>query len=419
MTPACGIDFGTSNSSIGVSDGNRPRLLPIQNGATSVPTALFFSFDDDSTTFGHAALERYVAHETGRYMRAIKSLLGTELFGETTQVKRRRYGFGEIVAAFLRFLRETAGEHLGAPPTSAVLGRPAFFVDGDPEADAAAERQLEAAARAAGFEHIAFQFEPMAAALDYEQTVNTEQIAFVADIGGGTSDFSIVRVSPERARSADRRQDILACAGIHIGGTDFDKQLALASVMPALGLRSRLRRKGLEAPAWYFHDLATWHRINFLYDPKLLGEVRGVLRDSAEPQKIERLLAVLEQRKGHELLAGVEAAKIELSQTDLAAFDFADNAAGLSLAIERSELEAAVAANVQRIRSRIGDVLCMASLAPDAVSAVFLTGGATRMPVVQQAISAAIPNGRLVAGDVFGSVAKGLALDAAKRFGNA
>jgi hypothetical chaperone protein len=110
-----------------------------------------------------------------------------------------------------------------------VLGRPVFFVDDDAEADAAAERQLETAARAAGFERIAFQFEPIAAALDYEQSVNTEEIALVADIGGGTSDFSVVRVSPERARSSDRRQDILGFTGVHIGGTDFDKQLALAT----------------------------------------------------------------------------------------------------------------------------------------------------------------------------------------------
>ena len=168
MTLACGIDFGTSNSAIGVCDAAGPRLLPIQRGATSVPTALFFSFEDDLTSFGLEALERYFAREPGRYLRALKSVLGSKLFEETTQVKQKRYAFGEIIAAFLRFLRTAAGKSLGALPTSVVLGRPAFFVDDNPEADAAAERQLEAAARAAGFESIAFQFEPIAAALDYE-----------------------------------------------------------------------------------------------------------------------------------------------------------------------------------------------------------------------------------------------------------
>src|SRR5215470_5417728 len=362
MTLACGIDFGTSNSAVGVCDAAGPHLLPIQRGATSVPTALFFSFDDDETTFGQEALERYFAREPGRYLRALKSVLGSKLFEETTQVKQKRYAFGEIIAAFLRFLRTAAGKSLAAVPTSVVLGRPAFFVDDDPQADAAAERQLEAAARAAGFERVAFQFEPIAAALDYEQRVNAEQIALVADIGGGTSDFSVVRVSPERARSSNRRADILGCTGVHIGGTDFDKQLGLASVMPALGLRSRLRREGLHAPSWYFSDLATWHKIGFLYDPKVLAGLRGVLRDSAEPEKIERLLRVLEQCKGHALLASVESAKIELSSAERALLDLDGSVAGIALEITRVELEAAVADSLQRIRSRIDDVLRMAGL---------------------------------------------------------
>jgi len=416
MTLACGVDFGTSNSAVGVCDAAGPRLLPIQRGATSVPTALFFSFDDDLISFGQDALERYFAREPGRYLRALKSVLGTKLFEETTQVKQKRYAFGEIIAAFLRFLRTAAGKSLGALPTSVVLGRPAFFVDDDPKADATAERQLEAAARAAGFESIAFQFEPIAAALDYEQSVNAEEIALVADIGGGTSDFSVVRVSPERARSSDRRQDILGFTGVHIGGTDFDKQLALASLMPALGLRSPLRRVGLDVPSSYFYDLATWHRISFLYDSKVLTEVRGVLRDATEPEKIERLLRVLEQRKGHELLAGVESAKIELSRTDLATLRLDDSVADISLEITRAELEAVVADSLQRMRSRILDVLEMAGLTPDSVSAVFLTGGASRMPCVLKSVAAAVPTARLIEGDTFGSVATGLGLDAAKRF---
>jgi len=416
MTPACGIDFGTSNSSVGVCDANGPSLLPIQRGATSVPTALFFSFDDNSTTFGHEALERYFVREPGRYLRAIKSVLGTKLFEETTQTRLRRYKFGEIIAAFLRFLRTTSGQSLGAPPTRVVLGRPAFFVDDDPAADAAAERQLEAAARAAGFKEIAFQFEPIAAALDYEQNVNAEEIALVADIGGGTSDFSVVRVSPERARASDRRGDILGFTGVHIGGTDFDRQLGMARVMPALGLRSPLRREGLDTPSWYFFDLATWHRIGFLYDQKVLTEVRAVLREAQEPEKIERLLRVLEQRKGHELLAGVEAAKIELSSIDRATLNLDPDIADMSVDITRADLDAAVADSLKRIRARIDDVLRLAGLTPEAVSAVFLTGGATRMPSVRKTIAAAVPAARLIAGDAFGSVATGLALDAARRF---
>jgi len=417
MTPAYGIDFGTSNSSIGVCDHRGPRLIPVQEDATSVPTALFFNFDDDMTAYGQDALDQYFAREPGRYLRAIKSVLGTRLFEEKTQVKIKRYDFGEIIASFLRFLRTAAAEGGDALPSQVVLGRPAFFVDDDAEADALAQSQLEAAARMAGFETISFQYEPIAAALDYEQRVDREEIAFVADIGGGTSDFSVVRVSPERSRSTDRRQDILGYGGVHIGGTDFDRQLALSSIMPELGLKSALRQKGMDAPSWYFYDLATWQRIGFLYEPKVLSEVRSVLRDSAEPAKIKRLLSVLEERRGHDLLASIEAAKIDLSHADVTTLALGDIISDLAFELTRENLDSAIAANLRRIQSRIDDVLGMAGLTSDQVSAVFLTGGTTRMPSVRAAIAAAIPQARLIEGNAFGSVATGLALDAARRFG--
>ncbi|MEM6496059.1 MAG: Hsp70 family protein [Pseudomonadota bacterium] len=417
MTSAYGIDFGTSNSSIGVCDRNGPRLIEIQKEATSVPTALFFNFDDDMTAYGQEALDQYFAREPGRYLRAIKSVLGTKLFEEKTQIKTKRYDFGEIIASFLRFLRTAAAEGREVLPSSVVLGRPAFFVDDDSQADAMAEAQLESAAKAAGFETVSFQFEPIAAALDYEQSVRTEEIAFVADIGGGTSDFSVVRVSPERARSNDRRQDILGYGGVHIGGTDFDRQLALKSVMPELGLNSRLRQKGMDAPSWYFYDLATWQRIGFLYETRVLSEVRSVLRDSAEPDKIKLLLGILEQRRGHDLLASIERAKINLSGADTTALALGDILGGLALEVTRIDLLAAIADNLHRIQTRIGNVLAEAGLQPAQVSAVFLTGGTTRMPSVRSAIAAALPGARIVEGNAFGSVATGLALDAARRFG--
>ena len=266
MNLACGIDFGTSNSAVAVSEAGRARLLPAQNGATSLPTALFFSFEDNSTSYGREAMQRYLGHEEGRLLRSIKSLLGTALYDEMTQVKFRRYAFADIIADFLRFMRDAAGKELGQPPDQVVIGRPAFFVDDDTESDRTAESQLAAAARLAGFKTVEFQFEPIAAALHYEQSVTAEEIALVADIGGGTSDFSVVRVSPKLAGKADRRQDILGYNGVHIGGTDFDRLLSLVTLMPFLGLRSKLKMKNLDAPSWYFSDLATWHRINKLYD---------------------------------------------------------------------------------------------------------------------------------------------------------
>ncbi len=417
MSVACGIDFGTSNSAVALSDGGQARLLPLQGDATSVPTALFFSFEDNTTTHGREAMKRYLEGEEGRLLRSIKSVLGTSLWNETTQVKFRRYEFSDIIGAFLQFLRSSAGNEIGGLPDQVVIGRPAFFVDDDAEADASAQDQLAEAARLAGFKHVEFQFEPIAAALHYEQSVRAEEIALVADIGGGTSDFSLVRVSPELAGKADRRQDILGYNGVHIGGTDFDRALSLATLMPSLGLRSKLKMKGMDAPSWYFSDLATWHRINFLYDAKVLSEIKTVRRDSAEPEKIEKLLRVLELRKGHALLARIEQAKIELSSQEETTVKLSDIAEDLALAIKRPRFEKAITEGLDKIEGRVRELLAMAGLAPGDVRTVFLTGGSSGVPAVRAAILKAVPTAKVVTGDAFGSVATGLAIDAERRFG--
>lgn len=416
MSHACGIDFGTSNSAVAVSSNGRVRLLPLQDGVTSVPTALFFSFDDDTCTHGRAAMERYLSREPGRLLRSIKSLLGTPLFEEVTQVKYRRYAYGEIITDFLKFLRVSAAREMGGDPRSVVIGRPAYFVDDDQPADDKAQAQLEAAARAAGFENIAFQFEPIAAALHYEQSVTDEEIALVADIGGGTSDFSVLRVSPRLATKIDRRGDILGYNGVHIGGTDFDRLLSMATLMPFLGLGSKLRMKGMDAPSWYFADLATWHRINVLYDGKVLTEVRSVRRDSAEPEKIDRLLGVLELRKGHELLGRIEQAKIDMSSMTAATVSLADVAQDFVLEIKRRRFEQAIGESLGRIEGRVRDVITLAGLKPGTVRTVFLTGGSSGIPAVRNAVTKVVPAAQVVVGDAFGSVAAGLAIDAERRF---
>ena len=417
MTLACGIDFGTSNSAVGVSERGSARLLPVQDGVTSVPTALFYSFEDDTTTYGREAMSRYLAREEGRLLRSIKSLLGTSLFDDVTQIKQRRYAYAEIITEFLMFLRTSTAAKSGQMADEVVIGRPAFFVDDDREADAKAEAQLADAAYEAGFQTVQFQFEPIAAALAYESTVKAEEIALVADIGGGTSDFSIVRVSPKLAAKVDRRGDILGYTGVHIGGTDFDRQFSLATLMPFLGYGSKLKMKNMTAPSWYFADLATWHRVNSLYEGKVLTEIASVRRDSAEPEKIQRLLSVLEARKGHDMLGRIEQAKIELSSQVSASVTLADVVADLAMAVNRPQFEASIEANLERIGARVGDVLRLAGLAPSAIRTVFLTGGSSGIPAVRAAITAEVPQAKVVAGDAFGSVATGLAIDAERRFG--
>jgi hypothetical chaperone protein len=419
LAGACGIDFGTSNSAAAILDRERAHVLALQEGRQSIPTAVFFSFDDGSVAYGREAMRRHLAHDPGRLMRSLKSILGTSLFEEKTQVRMQRYMFADIVAGFLRFVRHACAPGMGGEPRRVVLGRPAFFVDDDPEADARAQRQLKSAAASAGFEHIEFQYEPIAAALHYEASVAREEIALVADIGGGTSDFSVVRVSPQRSLAADRKADILSCSGIHIGGTDFDRLLSLARLMPLFGFRTKMKTKNMEVPSWYYHDLSTWHRVNMLYDHKALPDMRRVRREAAEPGKIDRLLEVVKLRKGHELLGRVEDAKIALSAEGRTEIALADLSAGLSLEIALAQFEHAIGVALEKVVARAREAVRLAGLATSDIDTVFLTGGSSGIPSFKAALAAAVPDARMVEGDAFGSVAAGLALDAGRKFGGA
>lgn len=413
----CGVDFGTTNSTVGLCAwGGDPFLIPVEGEDVTIPSALFFSLEDGSVHFGRSAVHEYMDGAEGRFMRALKSILGTSLMTETTQVGRDRLTFQGLIGRFLRHLRTRLEARNGSVPEHVVLGRPVFFVDGNPEADRAAQDQLEAAARAEGFKHIEFQFEPVAAALHFERTLEGEALALVVDIGGGTSDFSVLRLSPARSRTTDRRGDILSTSGVHVGGTDFDRQLNIARVMPEMGLGTATKDGKRNLPLWYFHDMATWHRINQLYAPSTIRDIQSLQREAAEPEKLERYKHLLKHRSGHRLAAQVEKAKIEL--TDAAQTVIALEEPGLSLAIpvKRDEFEAASAGLVGKIGLAIDEALSGAGVKAEAIETVILTGGGAQVPQVRAAATARFPDARIAQSDQFGAVGLGLAVDAARRF---
>ncbi|TAG29382.1 MAG: Hsp70 family protein, partial [Rhodobacterales bacterium] len=231
--PTCGIDFGTSNSTLGLADATGARLLPLEEGSVTLPSAVFWQTEGAPPLFGRAAISAYLEGAEGRLMRGLKSTLGSGLIHEKTAVGGRAVSFREVLARFIGHLR--AAQQAVAPGGRVVLGRPVHFVDDDPAADAAAEATLAEIARDCGWTEVAFQFEPIAAALHYEQTAPKEELVLIVDIGGGTSDVSVVRVGPGRAALPDRSADILANDGIRVGGTDFDRLLSLSEALPHLG----------------------------------------------------------------------------------------------------------------------------------------------------------------------------------------
>jgi hypothetical chaperone protein len=406
---ACGLDFGTSNSAIGVMRDGTPALAPIEAGDTLMPSAVFFDYETKGrVAFGNAAIAAYVGQTEGRLMRALKSILGSPLIDEETVLGGRKVPLRQVVEIFVRHLKEKAEAFAGREITAVVHGRPVRFVDDDPAADARAEDVLEGIARQVGFRDVAFVYEPIAAAHHYERTVAREELVLIADIGGGTSDFSIVRVGPQHRSRADRSRDVLATAGVRVGGTDFDKDLNIAAVMPLLGLGTHLLEKDLPMPNALYHELATWATINFAYTYKNERELAELVTLAVEPEKVERLLKLVRQRLGHRVAFAVEDAKIALSAAGQADVPLGFLEPGLAATATRAEFERAIAGRTERLYRSARDCLAAAGLKPEAIETIFLTGGSSRVPAVRAAIARAAPTARLAGGSDLLSVALGL-----------
>jgi hypothetical chaperone protein len=415
MANACGVDFGTSNSTVGWVRPGDTSLLALEDGKATLPSVVFFNADDEQVRYGRAALADYLEGYEGRLMRSLKSLLGTSLMDGQTEVAGRALPFRQLLSHFIGELRRRAQQQAGREFTSAVFGRPVYFVDDDPGADRLAEDTLAEIARAAGFKEIGFQYEPIAAAFDYESRIEKEELVLIADIGGGTSDFSLVRLGPDRTRRVERREDILATGGVHIGGTDFDKYLSLASVMPLLGYGSALV-SGAPVPSSYYFNLATWHTINQAYTRKSTAQLEDLARDAAEPGKLARLRNLIDERAGHWLAMRVEEAKIGLSGAPLVELDLDRLSPPERLQVERAVFETAIAGLVDQVGATVQRLLGEAGVAADKVDTVFFTGGSSGVASLRERIAAIVPQARRVEGDLFGSIGAGLAIDAARKF---
>lgn len=413
----CAIDFGTSNSAVALPDGASMRLAPVEGAYTTLPTAVFFNTDEHTREFGRAALAAYVDGFDGRLMRSMKSILGSPLAETTTDLgDGSAIRYTDVIATFLAHLKQCAEACAGSPIARAVLGRPVFFVDDDPRADALAQRQLEAAARSIGLAEIHFQYEPIAAAFDYESRLAEEGLVLVADIGGGTSDFSLVRVGPDRMARIERKDDVLAHHGVHVAGTDFDRRVELTAILPEFGYRA-LDPEGREMPNRVYFDLATWHLINTVYTPKRVTELKLMRHLFCDTRQHDRLMRVVERRLGHALAARAEEAKIGVAAGGETMIDLEEVEEGLRLAFDEAQLIEAGIEETRRIVEAARETVRTAGVAPREVSAVYFTGGSTGLAFLSNALAAAFPEARPVFGDRLASVATGLGIHARRLFG--
>ena len=425
------IDFGTSNSAVALprAEGG-VRLVPLESSLPTMPTAVFYRADTPpqqaqaERLYGRAAVAAYVEGIDGRLMRSMKSILGSSLLDQGTDIGAgRSVRYRDVVIGYLRRLKQLAEADAGQAITRVVLGRPVFFVDDDAVRDARAQAALLAAAQQAGFEHVQLQFEPIAAALDHESQIDREQLVLVADIGGGTSDFSLVRVGPRRRGRADRRDDILANHGVHLAGTDFDRHVELATMLPLLGYRARRPARpgehAREVPSAVYFDLATWHLINTVYAPARLADLRGMKGWYDDPRHHARLMVAVQQRLGHALAAAAEQAKIDVALHGQAQIDLSLVEPGLAARLSQAQAAAAIEADLERIVQAASDTARIAGVAPRAVDVLYFTGGSTGLQPLVERIAAGFPTAQRVRGDRFASVAQGLGLHARAVFASA
>ncbi len=407
-----GIDFGTSNTAAGVMIAGRPHLISVEPGQTTLPTSVFFDYDRKVTTYGSVANAALIDGREGRFMRALKSVLGTPLMREKRQIAYERLTLIEVVARFLQMIRERAEAETGETYNRAISGRPVRFHSSDDARNAQAEVDLREAYMVAGFDSVDFMFEPEAAALA-SGPLRRDQLGLIVDIGGGTSDFSIFAREGETTR-------IIASHGVRVGGTDFDRAISIAHVMPLLGrgaeVRNTLGNGRHVAPNAIFNDLATWQKIPFLYTAENRRMAADFAKLGAEPELFHRLKTVLEMELGHDIAFAVEAGKIQINKPDV-------TDAGIDLRVVEPELwarltqdaqDAVLAEHAAAISACAAETLTMAGVDPGRISRIVFVGGSSLMQVVEGAMVAMFPQAELERTEAFTAVADGLAIAASR-----
>jgi hypothetical chaperone protein len=423
---AIGIDFGTTNSSVAraTKDGAVELVqFPRRSGETeSFRSVLYMerirhagSFRIGSWT-GPQAIEHYLdADKKGRLVQSLKSYLsnanltGTEILG-------RPFAFEDLIARILTDLRENAEQAFGTEVRHVTVGRPVRFVGATTtqEDDFATER-LRRAFLAAGFEHVDFLMEPEAAAYAYEATLDHDELILIGDFGGGTSDFSLLRVGPGIRRRGREARDLLGSSGLGLAGDAFDARIVRKLVSPELGAGTLLHPAGKmlpAVPAWVYMNLERWHYLSFLRTRQVEQLLRTALRQAIEPEKIEALVTLIHEDLGFQLHQAVQRVKYELSSATQAEFRFRDGTLDLRKPVTRTEFESWIADDLTALEECIDGLFHKTGVGYSEIDRVFLTGGTSFVPAVRAIFERRFGKENVRSGNEFTSVARGLALRA-------
>jgi hypothetical chaperone protein len=424
---AVGLDFCTTNRAIAaVSREGTVALASFPAGherarSETMRSILFFAADphgdEPRLSVGGEAIDHYiVSAANGRLIQSLKSFLADRLFDETN-IMGDYYTLEDLITPILKRLRKVAEEQFGELPSQVVVGRPVHFSAAQNDADdQRATARLEAAIRRAGWKDITFEFEPVAAAYHYASTIAREELILVADFGGGTSDFSIVRLRPRSATSAHQRYEILANDGVAIAGDAFDGEIVRRLVAPELGRGTQYRTpygSVLPMPTWFYAQLERWHFLSFLKAATTMNKLRDLEHQAMAPEKVRALIHIVEDDLGYLLFRSVEQTKLALSDAETTTFRFIDQTVAIEKAATREAFESWIGRELRSIAECVDRVLASAEVTPGAIDSVFVTGGSSFVPVVRRIFAERFGAEKIRTGSEFTSIARGLALRAA------
>ncbi|MDU0309077.1 Hsp70 family protein [Rhizobium sp. 10PS4] len=417
MAQALGFDFGTTNTVLAMADGGATRSMAFtstEGTADSMRTALSFMKDAQlgasalKVEAGHAAIRQFIDNPGEcRFLQSIKTFAASALF-QGTLIFAKRHNFEDLMEVFVRRLRNYAGDNWPSDVSRIVTGRPVHFAGASPDPALATERYNAALSRF-GFPEIHYVYEPVAAAFYFAQNLKRDATVLVADFGGGTTDYSLIRFETVAGRLTATP---IGHSGVGVAGDHFDYRMIDNIVAPLIGKGSHFKSfdKILEVPSNYYSSFGRWNQLSIFKTTREFEDLKKLVRTSLEPEKLEIFIDLIDHDEGYPLYQAVSATKMALSASEEAPFDFAPLGRGGHRSIKRSDFEGWIADDLARIEGALDDVLDKTETKPSEIDKVFLTGGTSFVPAVRRIFTERFERDRIESGGELLSIAHGLAL---------
>jgi len=408
-----GIDFGTTNSALAIFDEDTKEI----HSTIIIPSLIYFYQQANpgnakNYVVGEEAITAYLNDNMkGRFIKSVKQVLSRSSFTET-RIHNKRYNAADLVALILQELKERADQLTGQDCRKAVIGRPVFFDDDDTQKDTLAQTRLSKAAALAGFDDVRYQFEPIGAAFAYEKTLLKQEHVLVADLGGGTTDFTYLILDPAKVGSKNRKNDMMASGGIYIGGDSLDSAFMWEKGTPYFGKHTQYEAtpgKILTVPKSLFANICSWEQMNFFNGPRIKKDIEDYYYFSGQDRKFKNLITLIDHNLGYSVFQSIEKTKITLSNADTAMFSYHNMDIDIEEQISLPVYEQIIAKDVNRIAAYLDDFMAQNNIAPQNIDSLFLTGGTSMVSSIQALFKTKFPHVNVNSGDNFKSVAKGLA----------